>query len=101
MGLRGTAGTSHLDGGHAVIDTAECTAEVPSAEGLLPDREPPVHQEAKQLQTARAPVILQKAQQKYERLERPVEVFLQVGREVGRSPIIVQFILEKSNIPNV
>lgn len=62
MGLRGTAGTSHIDGCHAVFNAAKCTTEDSLAEGLLPGGEFGVHQEAKQLQVIGAPIVLQKTE---------------------------------------
>lgn len=69
MGLRGTAGTPHLDGRHADIHAAECTAENAFAEGLFPGREFGLDQETEQLQVTRAPDLVQETKQEHERME--------------------------------
>lgn len=81
MGLRGIAGTPHLDGGHADLNTTEHVA-AEGAQGVLPSGESGVHQAEEQQQTADAAAVLQETQPEHERLERPVQVVFQIGREV-------------------
>lgn len=81
MGLRGLAGTTHLDGGHADLDATERIA-TEDAPGVFPSRESGVHQAEEQQQTAGAAAVLQETQPEHERLERPVQVVFQVGRKV-------------------
>jgi hypothetical protein len=75
MGLRGPAGTPHLDGGHADLDTTE-RMPAKSAQSVLPSRESGVHQAKEQQQTAHAAAVLQETQSEYECLERFVQVII-------------------------
>lgn len=75
MGLRGTAGTHHLDGGHTELNAPECTAE--GAESVFPRGEFGPREEAEQLEATRAAILVQEAKQKYERLGRLVQVLVQ------------------------
>ncbi|KMQ89881.1 hypothetical protein RF55_10426 [Lasius niger] len=86
MGLRGLTGAPHLDSGYADLDATErLSAE--GAQGLFSSRESGVHQAKEQQQTADAAAVLQETQPEHERLERPVQVILQVGRKVGWPPV--------------
>lgn len=80
MGLRGIAGTRHIDGGHAELNAAQCTAE--GAESVFPRGEFAL-EEAEQLEAARAAILVQEAKQKYERLGRLVQILVQARRKVG------------------
>lgn len=80
MGLRGTAGTRHVDGGHAELDAAECTAE--GAESVFPRGEFGA-EEAEQLEATRAAILVQEAKQKHERLGRFVQILVQARWKVS------------------
>lgn len=73
MGLRGPAGTPHLDGGHADLDATE-RMPAEGAQSVLSSREPGVHQATEQQQTAGAAAVLQETQSEHECLERSVQV---------------------------
>lgn len=69
MGLRGPAGTPHLDGGYADLDTTE-RMPAKGAQSVLPSGESGVYQAKKQQQAAdAAAAVLQETQSEHECLE--------------------------------